>query len=254
MIIYEKTDDMAKIIDRYTRNNFNIKPILPSVQVGPSKSFIKKLFGKENGFGEYSGVAIELLRKTVEILDACGIDYFLISGTLLGFTRHNGFIPWDDDIDLIVDCSILDKLDSIVEPYKDSICVLNNADHTVKFCFVDHGVEIRGGLSDKLIPGVLSEGRVYKWPFVDLFIYRLSDGYINFFCKDWALDKFMPCKVVDFCGVDVRIPSVPEYFLELNYGLDYMTVFKSSSYSHKKEDKLAVDITIDKRLYDAYMR
>jgi hypothetical protein len=246
--------DMAND-DRYARNHFNIKPVLESVNRVPSKSLVKQFFGESNGFGEYTSIAVELLRKTVEILDAFGIDYFLISGTLLGMVRHGGFIPWDDDIDLIVDCSILDKLGSIVESCKDNVCVLNNADHTVKFCFTNHGIEVSGGLSDKLEPGVLSEGGVYKWPFVDLFIYRSSDdGHINFFCRDWEVGKFTPHQIVDFRGVDVRVPSVPKYFLESNYGPNYMTVFKSNSYSHRKEDKLAVDITIDKRLYDAYMR
>lgn len=76
---------------------------------------IQDLFSPKNGFGEHRPLAIELLKQTINILNKYEIKYCLISGTLLGQVRHNDFIPWDDDIDLLVDCSIFDKMKLISE-------------------------------------------------------------------------------------------------------------------------------------------
>ncbi len=42
----------------------------------------------------------ELLRLFVEICDKLSLKYYLVCGSALGAVKYNGFIPWDDDIDV----------------------------------------------------------------------------------------------------------------------------------------------------------
>ena len=45
-------------------------------------------------------VMLEMVTLLDKICKKHGIPYFLYGGTLLGAIRHNGFIPWDDDLDV----------------------------------------------------------------------------------------------------------------------------------------------------------
>ena len=53
---------------------------------------------------------LELLVKVKDFMDENGITFYLFGGSCIGALRHRGFIPWDDDIDIILDRENYEKL------------------------------------------------------------------------------------------------------------------------------------------------
>lgn len=56
----------------------------------------------ENSLENLQKKELELLHEVTNIIKELGLKYYAIGGTCLGAIRHKGFIPWDDDIDIVL--------------------------------------------------------------------------------------------------------------------------------------------------------
>ncbi len=73
------------------------------------------------------------LRIVNEINQIClrnNIKYSMIGGTLIGAVRHHGFIPWDDDIDLMMERSEYERFLSIAEKELSEEFYIADYEHT----------------------------------------------------------------------------------------------------------------------------
>lgn len=93
----------------------------------PATGRLKKVQDKE----------IELLKQLTNVFNSRNLAYWLDFGSLLGLYRHNGFIPWDDDIDL---CMTRTDLQRILPVIKD---MLSNTNWIVREVSKDNHFQVR---------------------------------------------------------------------------------------------------------------
>lgn len=84
----------------------------------------------------------EMLRVLNEFLCRNGIDYSVAYGTMLGCVRHEGFIPWDDDVDI-----------AILRPEYRKLLKLLQKDPNIGKDLFACGAELKNG----------------EWPFIKIF-------------------------------------------------------------------------------------
>ncbi len=77
---------------------------LQKFNTGESASDLKKKYNPDDSLKRR--VQLRLLDMLLYLDKVCkdnNIDYRIDGGTVLGAVRHGGFIPWDDDIDVVVE-------------------------------------------------------------------------------------------------------------------------------------------------------
>ncbi len=77
---------------------------------------------QELSFEERKTLQLEMLKEIDTFCKAHDIKYSLAFGTLLGAVRHKGFIPWDDDVDIIMPLPELLKLKKLFKSESIEYC------------------------------------------------------------------------------------------------------------------------------------
>ena len=78
-------------------------------------------------------VEMEVMDYYVDICKKNNLTYYLFYGSLLGCIRHKGFIPWDDDIDVVMPPNDYLKFLEIMKNESSNTYYLQNISNT-KYC------------------------------------------------------------------------------------------------------------------------
>jgi hypothetical protein len=180
--------------------------------------FVKRMTAKEDE------LLYSTAKETADFFGSLKIKWWLSHGTLLGAWRHQGIIPWDDDLDFAFPRSLVDVLEDKVK------------EKGWKF------KRIGPFLAKIWNPAVAKYGSdaAWTWPNVDVTLYDFYkntiiveyDGHRKF--QAFSDKDIVPVKLHPFGPLELPIPNQPEVMLNLIYP-NWRTMPTSSQYSHRFE-------------------
>ncbi|WP_407424360.1 phosphorylcholine transferase LicD [Methanobrevibacter sp.] len=189
-----------------------------------------------------------MLTDFIKICEENDILYFVIGGTLLGTIRHGGFIPWDDDIDVLMFRKDFEKLNKIMseKPNKKYgfINVLNEETyHYTWGRFTLLNTEIREWWADQVDykPNI----------FIDIFIMdNIPDNKIKRFVFKWRC--FTLNQMVQYSLVKFENESKPKeiiqklaYYILKIIPISPMTIKKRCVKTYRKYEDIDCEETCD---------
>lgn len=119
----------------------------------------------------------EILTVMDEVVRVCNennLRYYMIGGTLLGAVRHKGYIPWDDDIDIVMPREDFNKFIILCSKALQSPFKLQWITTNEKYRFLFAKVE---NVNTVFYAGLKYKEDVYPGIYVDIFPIDETNGY-----------------------------------------------------------------------------
>lgn len=182
--------------------------ILKSVDDMTKKNVLLKQFSLESLKSQFLEI--------IDLLNARGVNYYLVGGALLGIVRNGDLLPWDRDTDIFV-------------KYEDFNEFLNIVDELKKLgwrCKVENFVE-DCAFADSLKPRIIKISDSWLWAFrgptrMDVDIIYPMDSYVcwNSARRYSRIDKlfFDGNDIIDWNGRKLKVPKFYREFLTEVYG------------------------------------
>lgn len=109
-------------------------------------------YGNEKEFKEYDEETLqkiqqtemEILKDFIEVCEKHNLTYFGIAGTGIGALRHQGFIPWDDDIDVAMPRDDFERLVRFIEKEKGDKYLIMDTKHYPNYPLMTTRITMRG--------------------------------------------------------------------------------------------------------------
>lgn len=172
-----------------------------------------------------------LLGVIDNVFEQNSIWYMIAFGTLLGAVRHHGFIPWDDDGDILIKRGDIKRILSARHVLASFGVHIRITWKLVQFyCNDDEKVAVDAFIIDDV------DGRWSRCfdPYDQPCIYSNSEKD-RWWAKEfdfplsWLQDRYR----YNFDGIDLWGPQNAHSLLEYWYGKDYLTTCMSPEYDHQ---------------------
>lgn len=114
------------------------------------KSYDIELYKRDYKRNSVKAVQLNMLKEFDRVCRENDLSYCAAYGTLLGTVRHKGFIPWDDDLDLMMPRRDFDKLTRIAHLIFDAPYFLQTAENDE--CFYGGYAKLRNSMTTGMEP------------------------------------------------------------------------------------------------------
>ena len=177
-------------------------------------------------------VQLDLVKELLRVCDKHSLRIWVESGTLLGTIRHQGYIPWDDDIDMIMFREDYDTLLKIAPNEFKSPYFLQCA-YTEKVPYPRGHAQLRMDGTTAILPNDVNQN-FHQGIFIDIFVLdAIPDNEVFFAKKLKKANKYLSIAATYYKPIKAtRIKTTVHRTLRKVYCLFYSFVDVYSKYEN----------------------